>query len=565
MATDRVAPAALATPTAPSAPSTPSTGSSRSSRSSRSAITSLTARRAGRSGVVWGCIFGISVASSALSYTKLYKTPAQRHALAATYGSNHATAALFGPGPQLQTVAGFTVFKSGMTLMVLGAVWGLLTSTRLLRGEEDEGRWELLLTGQTTRRGATGQALVGLGAGAVILWALTAGITMLIGREAAVSIAVRPAAFFAVTLVATAVMFLAIGSVTSQLAGTRRQAAALAAVVLGVSYALRMIADAGVGLHGLIWASPLGWVEELRPLTDPHPAVLLPIAGLTGVLALVACDLAGRRDVGTGMLGDRVRPRHPSRLLVGPTGLALRLTRATVIGWWVALATAGLLYGLIAKSAGSTIAGSSVHTVFSRLGAAGSGAQAVLGVCFVVLAALVGFVGAGQLVAARAEESSGRVDLLLVRPVSRWQWMGGRLLLAVVILVVSGAVAGLFAWIGAASQHSGVGLGTLLAAGINVVPPAVVVLGIGTLAFGLVPRATSAVVYGYLGWSLLVVLIGGIGTTDHWVLDTSVLHQMASAPAVAPHWTANAVMVLAGSVAALLGVAAFRRRDVQGA
>ena len=361
-------------------------------------------------------------------------------------------------------------------------------------------------------------------------------------------------------------MFLAIGCVTSQLAATRRQAAALGGGGPGVSATpLRMVADAGVGLHGLIWASPLGWVEELRPLTDaparsrccPSPGspaswrwspATWPVAGMWGRHA-----------------GDRVRPADPSRLLVGPTGLALRLTRATVIGWWVALATAGLLYGLIAKSAGSTIAGSSVHTVFSRLGAAGTGAEAVLGVCFVVLAALVGFVGAGQLVAARAEESSGRIDLLLVRPVSRSAWMGGRLLLAVVILVVSGAVAGLFAWIGAASQHSGVGLGTLLAAGINVVPPAVVVLGIGTLAFGLVPRATSAVVYGYLGWSLLVVLIGGIGTTDHWVLDTSVLHQMASAPAVAPHWTANAVMVLAGSVAALLGVAAFRRRDVQGA
>ena len=51
--------------------------------------------------------------------------------------------------------------------MLLGAVWGLLTSTRLLRGEEDGGRWELLLAGRTTRRRAAAQALAGLGAGAV--------------------------------------------------------------------------------------------------------------------------------------------------------------------------------------------------------------------------------------------------------------------------------------------------------------------------------------------------------------------------------------------------------------
>ena len=130
-------------------------------------VAALSARKAVRSGVLWGYIFGIAIASSEISYTRIYKTPTQRDALAATYGSNKAMSALFGPAPQLQTVGGFTAFKISMTLMILGAVWGLLTSTRLLRGEEDSGRWDLLLTGQTTRRGATAQAIAGLGAGAV--------------------------------------------------------------------------------------------------------------------------------------------------------------------------------------------------------------------------------------------------------------------------------------------------------------------------------------------------------------------------------------------------------------
>ena len=84
-----------------------------------------------------------------------------------------------------------------MTLMILGAIWGLLTSTRLLRGEEDSGRWELLLAGQTTRVGAAVQALVGLGAGIFALWALTAVITVLTGLDSKVHIAVGPALYFA--------------------------------------------------------------------------------------------------------------------------------------------------------------------------------------------------------------------------------------------------------------------------------------------------------------------------------------------------------------------------------
>jgi ABC-2 type transport system permease protein len=533
-------------------------------RSPRTVVADLTARKAVRSGVIWGYIFGIAIASSAISYTTIYKTQTQRNALAAAYGSNKATSALFGPAPDLQTVAGFTVFKISMTLMILGAVWGLLTSTRLLRGEEENGRWEILLAGQTTRRGAVVQALAGLGLGVLVLWALTAVIGILSGLDSKVDIAAAPALYFALAMVASAVMFVAVGALTSQLGATRRQAASYAAVFLGLAYAVRMIADAGVGLHDLIWASPLGWVEELQPLTAPQPLALVPIVAFTAVVAIIAINLAGQRDVGSSIVPDRDTSPPHLRLLTGPTGLAIRMVRPTVIGWWVAIAVSGLLYGLIAKSAGGTISGSSVHKVFSKLGAPGTGAAAVLGVCFLVLAVLVAFAGAGQLTTARSEESGGRLDHLLVRPVSRSSWLGGRLLVAVAVLLMSGILAGASAWLGAASQHAGVSLATLLEAGVNLVPPAVAILGIGVLAFGIRPRVTSVVIYTVLGWSLLTVIVGGIGALSHWVLDTSVFHQMASAPAVSPHWEADGVMVAIGCTGALLGGAAFMRRDLQG-
>jgi ABC-2 type transport system permease protein len=188
----------------------------------------------------------------------------------------------------------------------------------------------------------------------------------------------------------------------------------------------------------------------------------------------------------------------------------------------------------------------------------------VLGVCFLILAVLVAFVAAGQLTAARSEEADGRLDHLLVRPVARSSWLGGRLLVAAVVLIATGVAGGVFAWFGAASQHAGVGFTTMVEAGVNLVPPAVAILGIGVLSFGIRPRTTSIVVYALLGWSLLVVIIGGIGSTNHWMLDTSVFHQMASAPAVAPHWAANGVMVAIGAASALLGGLAFTRRDLQG-
>ena len=159
-------------------------------------IAILTGRKAIRSGVLWGYVFGITVASSALGYVAAYPTAGARAEFAATFGSNAGLDAIAGPAIQLETVPGYTVWKSLAFLSVLGAVWGLLIATRLLRGEEDAGRWELLLSGQTTPRRATTQALVGIGAGFFALSMLTSVIDVAVGHLAKVNIAPAPMLFF---------------------------------------------------------------------------------------------------------------------------------------------------------------------------------------------------------------------------------------------------------------------------------------------------------------------------------------------------------------------------------
>ena len=55
---------------------------------------------------------------------------------------------------------------------------------------------------------------------------MTALIIAIIGQSARVGIGVGAALFFALALVSSAVMFLAVGALAGQLAATRRQAAA---------------------------------------------------------------------------------------------------------------------------------------------------------------------------------------------------------------------------------------------------------------------------------------------------------------------------------------------------
>ena len=525
----------------------------------------LTARRASRSAVIWGCVFGLYVASSATGYAATYKTAQARAQLAATFGTNAGFNALIGPAHEIGTVAGFTAWRSLGVLSIVGGVWGLLAGTRLLRGEEDAGRWELLLVGHTTRRGATARALAGLGVGLLTLWAVAAIITVAVGRAHTVNIAVGPSLYLALALVCSAAIFLTVGALASQLAPTRRQAAGYAGVVLGVAYALRMIADSGTGLAWLRWVSPLGWVEELQPLTSPQPLMLLPIAALIATMAFVAIHLAGARDLGASVIADRTNAVARTRLLSGPTGLAVRLTRWVVIAWGISIALLSLMMGLIAKSVGSVLADNAGdRETFVKLGIRGSGTAQYLAITFLIVALLIAVVAAGQLNAARSEEADRRIDHLLVRQVSRYTWLGGRLAVATGCLVAAGFVAGAVAWLGAASQHSGIGLGVMLGAGLNVVPPSIFILGMGALTFGAWPRAVSAVTYGLLAWSFLVEIIGGIGGASHWVLDLSLFHQMAAAPAVSPNWTSGGVMTMLGVCAAGLGALAFRRRDLVG-
>lgn len=532
-------------------------------RSPGAVVARLTARKSLRSGVLFGYVFGAYLATQALAYASSYKTVAERMRLAKEFGSNTGISALVGPAHDLETVAGFTVWKCLTVLAIVGAVWGLLTGTRLLRGEEDAGRWELLLSGQTTRRRAAAQGLAGLAVGVAALWTVTALITAVVGRSSKVAISAGGACFLAVAVVSGAAMFVAVGALAGQLAATRRQAAEYGGAVLAVSYGLRMVADSGIGLGWLRWATPLGWVEQLQPLTGPDPVALVPIVALVLALGLATIHLAGTRDLGASTLPDRSTAPPHNLLLFGPVGLDIRLARPTLIAWGVAIGAYSLLLGLIAKAAGSAISTSSSLTkVLSRLGA--TGANAYLGVAFLIIAVAVAFVAAGQITAARTEEAEGRLEHLLVRPVSRSSWLAGRVAVAAAALLAGGLIAGVFSWFGAASQHTGVSFTSLLGAGLNVVPPAMCVLGVGTFVTGVRPRAASTATYGVLAWSLLVELVGGIVGVNHWVLDTSVFHQMAASPAVSPNWTVGATLLAVGAGAAVAGGVAFGRRDLQG-
>jgi ABC-2 type transport system permease protein len=126
-------------------------------RSASRTVVVTTARRAVKGGSVWGVVFGVLIASSATSYVAAFPDVASRAEIAATVQGNRGFEALFGTIHGIDTVAGYTAYKSMMFVVLLGAIWGFLIATRLLRGEEDRAGGSCSLAGRTTRGQAAAQ------------------------------------------------------------------------------------------------------------------------------------------------------------------------------------------------------------------------------------------------------------------------------------------------------------------------------------------------------------------------------------------------------------------------
>jgi len=476
----------------------------------------FTGKRAVRSGALWGLVFGLYVYDNAFAFDSIAPSAAQRNQLLSTMADNAGLQALLGDAHGITTRGGFTDWRAIGVSALVASVWGMLIATKSLRGEESAGRWEVFLAGRTTARRATGNVLGGLAAGLLAMYLGTAAITALIGVRRDVGIGFGESLYFAAAVVAGAAVFAAVGALASQVMPTRARATGLTAAVFGVAFMLRALGDATQSAHWLVYLSPLGWVEQLRPLSGGEPLWLLPLGGL------------------------------------------------------VALAVAGVLYGSFAKSAGRAFASSSMlrrftgsltHVALRQLQLTGT--RVFAGVVFLILMTLVMAYVASAIVRIREDEAEGYLDNLVVRRVSRTRWLGGRVVLVLVVVVAAGLLAGVSLWAGAASQHAGLTFGELVRAGLNGAGPAALLLGIGVLALGFAPRLTSPVCWGILAWAFLLDMLGSAIKVNHWVMDTSLLYHPALAPAVDPNWRVVGTYLAIGCVAALLGGWRFTRRDLQ--
>jgi ABC-2 type transport system permease protein len=504
-------------------------------------------------------LFGLVAYANVVGYRNGYPTLKDRLGFAHAFGDNASARLFYGKPYDLLTVGGYTAWRIGGFVAILATMWGILAAVRALRAEEDAGRQELVLAGLVSRRDAYLAALAAVGAGALLLW-----LALFLGFAGA-ALPAGGSAYLALATVSAVPVFAGVGALASQLASTRRLALELSTAALTLALVLRVIADTASGLDWLRWTTPLGWAEELRPFTGTHAAVLLLPAASAAALLATAGLIDVRRDVGNGLLAARDSAAPRLRLLSSPTALALRGELGSLAGWLFGVGFFALIIGLVSTSISKAAIPSRLQRQIEKLGAISiAKPSGYIGLSFLFFVLAVSLFACAQIAAARHEESEERLETLFALSCDRRRWLAGRLALALAGAVAISLVAGLLAWTGAAIQHAGVSLASMLEAGANCLPVALLFGGLGALAFALLPRASTGIAYGLVAVAFVWQLFGGVLGAPHWLLDVSPFRHVGLVPAQTFKLGDALVMLALAALAAGGAVWLFRRRDLTG-
>ncbi len=504
----------------------------------------------------WVVLLAVVPVGYLASVKALFPTESSQIEYARVSADNAGFVALYGP-LHGTSIGELVVWRAGFLPVLIGLA-ALLTVIRHTRAEEEAGRTELLGAAAVARPAQLVAALSTTGAASVLLGLIV--LILMVGQ----GLSVVGSLVFGAEFTLTGWLFAGIAAITAQVNRSARGARSVALAVLGAAYALRVGGDIStLGDHGLAWlswVSPIGWVQHLFAYGANAwwPAVLSVLGALAAIC--VASALLGRRDLGAGLLPIQLGRASAPASLRSPITLAWRLQRGPLLGWTIAFALLGLVFGGVGASVVQLSAhNSGLGDVLTQLGGAGTlvnsyfagtaGIVALIAACYAVQAVL-------QL---RDEEQLGHAEAVLSTPVSRFGWAGSHLIFALLGPAVALAAEGLAA---GASYHHGK-LGASVAAALVQLPAVWVLAAVTVVLIGLLPRFARA------AWCvpllcLLIMLLGETLQLNHWLLDLSPFTHIPRLPSENVRFTPLVSLMLVTIALGVAGLVGLRRRDLPG-
>src|ERR1700730_17387681 len=213
----------------------------------------------------WGIGMGLVVASPMASVTALVTTPQAREqlvSLAASFAWNADTVAV-------DTIGGYATFKIGIFIFLI-AIWPLLAASRMLRGEEDRGSLDALLS---LPRGKVRVALEKLAA----MWTALLAMGLLIGlvafaggRSFRGDFGLGDALLFGLNLALVCAVIGGVALLISQFTQESGPAAGWTAGLLLIFIVLDMVHRVIPGAEWLSHFSPIYYYNLSKPLAPSY-------------------------------------------------------------------------------------------------------------------------------------------------------------------------------------------------------------------------------------------------------------------------------------------------------
>ena len=530
----------------------------------------------------WGIGMGLVIVSPMASVAALISTPAQRAALA-----NIAAQFAWNADPiAADTVGGYATFKIGIFTFLI-CVWPLLAGSRMLRGEEDRGSLDVLLSAPRTRASVALQKVAAMWIALLAMAVIIGVIAYLGGLAFKAEFSLVDGLLFGLDLALICAVFGGIALLASQFTSERGPAAGITGGLLLVFIVVDMVHRVIPNSDWFSHLSPIYYYNLSKPLIPSYGTSvggLAVLLGLTLVLNAAAVWLFLRRDIGDAVrlpawLRLPSRPSAPSRALP-ESDWSLRSVYTRSLGmmapatfWWTLGFAAWATWEIVAvhqlASKLQTLleSGPSARTltVLQTLGGKGTTLDTILlGALFELMPVLLMAFAVTQVNRWSADEDDGRLEIVLSTPHPRVAVMLGRfaaLATATVILGVVTLVAS-----AAATAISGVSIdGTnLVEAIVGMVPLGLLIAAIGYLAAGWLRTAADTGLLSFLlaAWFFISFVGPDLKWPDatlrlsaFYYYGTPLLHGLDVAKI--------AVVVAVGAAALALASLRFARKDIR--
>ena len=501
---------------------------------------------------VWIVGTALLVLSSAVSIDELYPTQADLTAAAEPLYDNAAVIALQGPTYAIDTLGGQIVFNLGGFGYVVMGLMAMFLVGRHTRGDEEQGRLELLRA-TVVGRDAPVTAALGVASAALVVVGVLITLSML-----SLDLPLTGSVSYGVAMASFGVLFAAVTAVAAQVTEHTRAAYGMTGAALGASFVIRAVGDVSDGT--LSWLSPMGWAQGMKPYAGERWWPLLLLVGATAGLVALTFALLARRDLGSGLVAPRPGPPVAAPSLTRPWGLSLRLQRSSIVGWASGLALTGVAYGSLGEDVADIIGDNDqIAEIITQAG--GSITDSYFSSSLLMLAVIAGGFTVSSALRLRGEESAGRAEPLLATAVARPRWVLSHLAVTLAggLAILAAAGLGMGITYGIIAGDAGE-VPRLTGAALAFAPPLWLLAGVVTALFGLAPRAGAAA-WALLGWSAVVAFLGELLDLPQWARDVSPFEHVPRVPVDSVAWPPLIVLTLLAAGLTAAGVAGFRCRD----